>query len=240
MPITPRSPIIIAEGTPFSDFDTNGNGVRGVLNQHENDITDMQPVAVSNAAGLATVQTQVNVSHNSDGSQKAGSVPFAATAGIWWEEIGRTTLTVAGNTITVNSLPARRYLRLQIWLPNSGSIQANMRFNNDSAANYAYSYSIGGAADTTAISQTSMLLSTLGRNYPQFIVADIINSTSSEKMLTLHNALQNTAGAANVPIRFETVGKWANTTDKISRVDILNVSGGTFAVGSEVVVLGRD
>ena len=52
--------------------------------------------------------------------------------------------------------------------------------------------------------------------------------------------IQNTTGAGNAPNRTEWVGKWANTSNAITRVDVTNTGSGSYAEGSEVTVYGTD
>jgi len=190
---------------------------------------------------LAT-NNSVVTSNITDDSVTAAKIDWATTGaggGIWWEELGRTTLGSAGDTISVTSIPARRHLRLLIMLINSGSIAVTMRLNNDSGANYAYRTSGNGGADATAVSQTSILLAAAGSfNYQ--ITADIVNISTSEKPVIIAVNNPNTAGAANAPGRTEEVAKWANTSSQITQVDVLNGGAGDFAIGSEVVVLGHN
>ena len=41
-------------------------------------------------------------------------------------------------------------------------------------------------------------------------------------------------------LQTETVGKWANTSDAINRMDLINISTGNFNTNSETVILGWD
>jgi hypothetical protein len=162
----------------------------------------------------------------------------------WWQQIGRTTLGVAGDTITISSLPARKYLRILVSvIPTGGTIGPTLRFNNDSGSNYAYRHSDNfGAAGSSGAGASSIPFDAgaVGA-FPFFVEVDVVNIAAQEKILIGHAVGQNTAGVANFPVNKERMGKWANTSNQITRVDVVNpVGAGDFAVGSEVIVLAHD
>lgn len=159
----------------------------------------------------------------------------------WWEEIGRTTLESTGSTITVSSLPARRYLKIEITLQGSGGTVTNtgIRLNNDSGNNYSTRLSSNGGTDSTATSQDTLLNppgpTTTGKS---FTVMEVINRTGVEKLAQVELMIAS-AGAGNAPDRRTYRSKWANTVSLIDRIDVI-ASANSFASGSEVVVLGHD
>ena len=168
-------------------------------------------------------------------------MPFAnlASGKVWWEEIGRTTLAVAGDTISITGIPARKYLKLAICTIGSGAITQALRFNNDSANNYATRTNINGGGDVVTTSVNQLLLTSGDSNSISWVVFDVLNFTSREKLITGDLAI-SAVGAASASLRVEYAIKWANTTDQITRVDLVNSNTGDFAIGSEMVVLGHD
>ena len=52
-------------------------------------------------------------------------------SGIWWQELGRATLVGAGDTITVASITAKKYLKIKVSAIASGQIGLYLTFNND-------------------------------------------------------------------------------------------------------------
>jgi hypothetical protein len=163
------------------------------------------------------------------------------SGGLWWQELGRTTLGSAGTTITISSFTARKYLRVMGYLYDNGAaVVGNLTFNNDSGSNYAMTNSTSGGADATLTSQANLLMAVDSAATPRYFIIDVINISSKEKMLIGHTMSQNTAGAANAPIRRELQGKWANTAAQITRVDVATGTANNFGTGSEVVVLGHD
>ena len=168
-------------------------------------------------------------------SDRAGLTTYSAKS---WVELGRTTLSSAGDTIDVTGLSTSDYPYLMVLQDEigSGSITGFTSFNADSGSNYAYRTSENGASDGNSTSQANIRLD---RGTPNnFIVANISNKADQEKLVVGSCVGQNTAGAGNAPQRWEAVGKWANTSDSITSVKLTNTSGGDFASGSEVVVLG--
>ena len=176
-----------------------------------------------------------------DADRTATQLPAGAVGG--WVELGRTTLGSAGDTITVSSLPNKRYymiLQNDVSTSRSTSIAQNLRLGNgsiDTGNNYSNRLSDDGTSDLTLANQ-SMIYT--GSNSPTFNVAYIANYSSKEKLVISHNVDQNTAGAGTAPSRRETVGKWANTSNPIDIIQTYNNGAGDLPTGSELVVLGYD
>jgi hypothetical protein len=157
-----------------------------------------------------------------------------------WVELGRTTLGSAGDTISVSSLPNKRYFWCQLYTKaTAGTIQQRMRFNNDSGSNYAERYSQDGGTDGTITSDGELLLSA-APSTPAFTNMFITNNQSNEKLVIGHNVNEGGAGASNDPERYELAHKWANTSNEITQIDIINTGSGNFDTGSECIVLGWD
>lgn len=158
----------------------------------------------------------------------------------WYHEIARTTLSSAGDTISVTSIPARRHLKIiATILPTGGTNSTTVRFNNDSANNYTIRGSVNGGADSTATSQSFCVSSDVSASYRKLEI-EITNIAAQEKIVVAEEGYFSTAGAGTAPSRRESVSKWVNTADQISRVDFINTGTGDYAIGSEVIVLGHD
>lgn len=212
-----------------SDHNTQGALLAAVLNGGlDND---------NLAAGAAIAGSKL-----ADDTITSAKIDWSTTGGIWGEQLGRFPLSVAGDTITVDNLPAKKYLRIMYFLLPTGQINPNIRFNNDSGNNYASRFSPnGGGADTTATSQSANFIDTGGGvTVPIYGFMDVINVATQEKLSFSTSIDVSTAGAANAPGRRLQWQKWANTTDQITRVDVRNGGTGDFAIGSEVIVLGHD
>lgn len=238
--------LMLVAGTPAGSPSRPSNGTvdTAVSNNPYIDLADIRVNAgVTQITDADITDTRVLVGAPiANGSVTAPKIDFGgAGSGVWWEEIGRTTLTVAGDTITVSGLPARNYLTIIFRAEDTGgTIGGSIRFNNDSGTNYAERYSVGNAADTTATSQTSALFRGGTGAYPQHAVGTVRNLAAEEKVQYWWGVNPNTDGAGNIPGRVEGVMKWANKVNQISRVDVINNGAGDFAIGSEVIVLGHD
>ncbi|HJQ08005.1 MAG TPA: hypothetical protein VJ836_00825 [Candidatus Saccharimonadales bacterium] len=156
----------------------------------------------------------------------------------WWQEIGRTTLSGSADSISVASLPARKFLKIIITTIASGSVSTLLRFNNDSAANYAFRVDSNGTG-SSGVSQTSLFLDGASAT-STYASAEVINVAAQEKLVTSISMSKGTAGAGNAPSLRVGAGKWANTADQITRVDVVNTDAGDYLAGSEVIVLGHD
>jgi hypothetical protein len=183
-----------------------------------------------------------------DDAITATKIDWASTGtngGIWWEELGRTTLGSSADVITVNPISARKYLKILIHLIDTGgTINCLMTLNNDTGSNYALTRMNTNAAGTVSgagvVSQANLLLnaSTVAANSLYSI--DVINVSAVEKPINGVQTEMATAGAANNPVLRMFVGKWANTSAQITRIDITNTGTGSYNTGSEVVVLGHN
>jgi hypothetical protein len=156
-----------------------------------------------------------------------------------WKEIGRTTLSSAGDDITVSSLPDKDNLLLLYYINQSGAAGATIRVNGDTGSNYAWRNQRDGTSDTTGTSQAYINLEHSGNTTNDFGYGFMSNISGSESLTQTHSIYQGTAGAGNIPNRQETAGKWANTST-ISSLTIHNADAGSYAAGSELVVLGCD
>ena len=157
-----------------------------------------------------------------------------------WKELARTTLGSAGDTITVSSLPTKRYYMILQNPLASGANTTWNRLNNDSGSNYVRRISNNGGADGTSTSATEMRIDAWGGSTDKFFVNYLANKSDKEKLMIGHMADGYTSGAGTAPQRSEYGFKWTNTSSDFSRIDALNQGGGDYASGSEIVVLGYD
>jgi hypothetical protein len=161
--------------------------------------------------------------------------------GGWYEELGRAALTTAGDVITVTSIPPRKYLKLLITITGTGSVNTNIRFNNDSTASYAGSSfynNAGSAAMFDFVSANQIYLDATASNGLMF--ADLsISNLSTRSKLVQGTVNQDNAVATVRTLPQNITAKWVNNS-QINRIDVVNLSTGDFAIGSEFIILGHD
>jgi hypothetical protein len=121
----------------------------------------------------------------------------------------------------------------------SGVIIPSYQFNGDTGNNYAIRHNLNGGSEGTAASQGKIQWQNAGTADTNFGVGRINNLQGIEK-LVIQQGMKSDTGAGNAPNREQIVAKWANTSEQITTVNVMNTQSGDFAAGSEVVVLGCD
>lgn len=169
---------------------------------------------------------------------RSTNIDWAASTGkVWWEELGRTTLGANGDTISVTGLAARRFLKASGFIRNSGTITFGFRFNNDSGSNYSWRYIVDGAFGS-GVTQSRIgdaVNDTVHIGY-EITVTNQANGLKEGRLsLTAHTGTVGTAAHAA-----EFYFSWVNSTDAISRIDIINQGSGDYLAGSDIVVRGHD
>jgi hypothetical protein len=170
---------------------------------------------------------------------------FVNNAGIWWAQIAENTLTVAGDTLTVTSVPARDFLMIYVYTESTGgATNTTLTFNADTGNNYAYSaadLASGGAiSTTTSAAGIAFEIGTGVSGATPVYICEIFNNSATREKQCFIRAQYSATGAATGPTVSLIYGKWANTTEQIDEITITNVGAGDFAIGSRIVVLGHD
>lgn len=169
-----------------------------------------------------------------------GSVTPAKISGMWWEEIGRTTLGANGASISVASLPARKYIQIIVnVIYTGGALNPILTFNGDTGSNYAIRASENGGADATATSTGITVGMNAAAGATSSITIEVTNIAAREKHVKSEALMTTATGVANPPGRRLVYGKWTNTSASINTITIA-ASANSFLAGSEVVVLAHD
>ena len=209
--------------------------VAGVLDVTHNDNGTIKNNAVKTAMlDAANIDASVALK---DASVTSSKIDF--TTQIWWEELGRASVSVATDSFTVSDLKAKKHLRILVRVVNSGVVDTGLRFNGDTGNNYAYNISDNGAVSTTGASVTFIAGQT-GATANQYLVYNVTNYPDTAKQvlgMLMHDGA-NAAGTA--PHKREVAAKWHNTTDQITSITVFNSNSGDLGVGTEIVVLGHD
>lgn len=174
----------------------------------------------------------------------AGTLPVtlldSTATGDAFLEIGRTTLGSTADTMSVSSLPARKYLRVYISIVTSGATNLKIRYNGDTGANYSTRVSTDFNTGGTAVSGNEHGLVSTAVAQTKFAVLDIVNISALEKYVSATCIESGGAGASNAPGTREGFMKWANTSAQISSITVFNDGAGDYLAGTEIVVLGKD
>jgi len=174
-----------------------------------------------------------------DSDRTGTQLPLGSVGG--WVELGRTTLGSAGDNIDVTGLSDKRYYMVLADAQLDGAaMDMQFRLNGDTGSNYSSRYSSNGGSDGTTTSGSSLVVNSPDDSSDKFIVGYLANRSANEKLGIWHSADTNAAGATNAPNRREAVNKHAQTSNPISSILGFNAQSGSYATGSECVVLGWD
>lgn len=195
---------------------------------------------------LAT-NNSVVTSNITDDAVTAAKIDWASTganAGIWWEELGRTTLSVAGDTISITSIPARKHLKIIFAAVASagGTLDTSFTFNNDTSTNYGQKYFANYSTVTDAVNQTGIIIESGATvaNGSTYTEVQVYNPTNGDKVGFGRNTSQSDVAAdTTAPRHLEWSLVW-DSSSQISRIDWTNGGTGDFAIGSEMIVLGHN
>ena len=158
-----------------------------------------------------------------------------------WSKNGTTTLSSAGDTVTISDLTATEFNVFLSHVLNSSSINLDVTTDNNSNTDYAVRRSDNGAADGTDTSDTNMNIVGDGQQ-DAFIISYGVNIDGEEKLFISNAVRRGTAGAASAPNRRESVSKVDTTTNsgQYTRIDINNSQTGDYDAGSNLTALNGD
>ena len=167
----------------------------------------------------------------------------ADTGSNFWQELAIGT--ASGGSLTSGTFTAKKYLMVVTNLNASTNSACSYQFNDDTGANYNTRYNEDGGTDGTwKLTGALPIGRAQGSNSPSYQVSYIINKSDQEK-LTISEDVSNKAGtgSGNAPHRQETVGKWANTSAQITKINIVDsqgISNTPWLAGSTIKVYGAD
>ena len=159
----------------------------------------------------------------------------------FWQELGSTELTSAGDNVTVN-FTSKKYLMVEAYMVGgSGNNFRNAwKLNGvDSGSTYAYRKSSNGAGDNTYINRNKLEIGDQDQTHDSYQKLFIVNQSGKEKLGIMH-AVREENDSASDPSRTEAVFKWTTTSGQINSITAHNDQTGNFGVGSYVKVYGAD
>ena len=126
--------------------------------------------------------------------------------------IGSAGLTSAGKTLDITGIPAKNVVLVMITSNGkAGADKLKLRINGDAAGHYDLRYSQNGAADTTAVNQTEILLEDSATNLGGCWMLDIQNILALDyKRITGSGTYGEAAGVADN--RISIASKWQSAT----------------------------
>tara|TARA_R110002096_G_scaffold250549_1_gene443002 strand:- start:1 stop:579 length:579 start_codon:yes stop_codon:yes gene_type:complete len=157
-----------------------------------------------------------------------------------WAKNGTTTLSTAGDDLDVTTDSSVKFNMFMAHELTTGTVRAELNFNSDTGSNYARRTSNNGGTDYTAAVNDNDIKLTDGSVNTAFQIAYVINIATEEKLMIQFNSQASATGAGAAPNRYETVAKWANTSNLITDFQIQNAESGDFATDSNLSVLGSD
>ena len=161
-----------------------------------------------------------------------------------WKELGRSTLSSTSQDLSVASLPDKRYYMVLSdcirTVSGTEYIQPDFQFNGDTGNNYASRWCWNGGGEGTLVNYHTLHQGATTDEGAMFQVSNIVNLAGKEKMVIGHQGQPRTSGSGIAPARGTWVGKWANTSDAIHTINTWESGTGSYASGSETVILGWD
>jgi hypothetical protein len=160
----------------------------------------------------------------------------------FWEELASVELDSGNVRLSSGTITAKKYLWFQYYIKGTSSCRQKIQFNGSTATDYAFRYSANGGADSGSMGQAypDINASYAYANNNKFGNMFVINNASNIKILT-GNSMETTSGAGSAINTMELAGKWVNTSDQITQIDIWADGGSTaYGSGSILKVWGHD
>ena len=160
---------------------------------------------------------------------------------IMWEELARESYSGAGtDSLSVASLTDMPYYMILYHAIPSGKISVNARINGISATDYSNRTAYNGGASATTGDDRIMFPSGTSEAYDGFGVGYLQNFSADEKLFMGSTNTRMQTSASYAPSSYITIGKWADTSNAVDEIEIINTGAGDFGANSELIVLGAD
>jgi len=162
--------------------------------------------------------------------------------GSFWQELADVSVS-SGSLIDTGDIPAKKYIMFELYTVPNGTSYSWLRFNSDETANYNSRYDTNGTNEQagSSASEDGILFYAPTNDTPRYMTGYIINKSNKEKLVIGEGVAQNTtgSGSSNIPEVRSLYGKWGNTSDSITSIQV-DSKNGSFAAGTRLKVWGSD
>ena len=158
----------------------------------------------------------------------------------FYQELGRYTASGTTDTLDVSSFASKPYLMILDHAIPSGVCSDKMTYNGVSSSDYATRDSGNGGGDGTNAPNPNITLNYTSDDNQRFVVGFMDNPADYEKLGVFWTNQASGTASDDIPNRTEVAGKYAETSNRITRITDTNDKAGDFDTGSELVVLGYD
>ena len=154
-----------------------------------------------------------------------------------WKRLAHEKLSSAAVTIDSGTFAVADLLRIVVYTSGTNT-ETQIRFNSDTGNNYSSNRENDGGNEADFTSQSMSKNNATGDGLGTVMTATIYNRADKEKQAFCQQVASDADGAANAPRRAQGSLKWANTSDRITSIQVVNNygSGNTFAAGSYITV----
>ena len=152
--------------------------------------------------------------------------------------LGETTLGADATSVTISGLSSRQFLKIVCYSPGISSTggQPFVTFNSDSATNYAFKYTVDGAAAAFGSSQTRIELTNTNNTGNFMFTMEVVNRSTYPKIYS-SLGVYGASGTGNIQQISTSGGYWNNTSTTITSVTVTS-SGNNLLSGTRVSVFG--
>ena len=181
-----------------------------------------------------------------DGARIQGSsVATTDSTGAYqgWKEVGRTTTTQNSNSIQVSSLPNKKYFMILAHVIINGTTVSHVTLNGrTTSGDYSGFRIVNGSSSTETNSNRFVTTHSTKASNQRFIQAFITNEATKDKLCLLRCVESNATGDGDTLANMHGAsrGYVATFGTNLSSIELVNDESGTFASGSELVVLAWD
>ena len=193
-----------------------------------------EPSLPANSMPIARVTT--------DGTEITEMVSYVTRS---HKQIARAENIGASSTkLAAKYIPDHTILHIDCSMIAAGAgLNANMKFNDTTASEYACRYNVTfGGAETQQLNTTSFPVEsgTTDSGQVQYTRVEVQNIANKEKNYMWRNVSQDAAGAGTITPIVDGIGKWAKTTESIDEFTYTSISAGSIANGSVIIVRGQN